>query len=101
MFGDDIPAAMASMNDEELSAHVLMQRIMPIPEDVTFLKEGCVIVKGRGVFEMGYFCSYLGDGSDVLDNSHGGHMLRSKLDNVDEGGVAAGFAVLNSPLLIG
>ena len=101
LFGEDIPTAMATMNDEALSAHVLMQRIMPVAERVTFLKEGCVVVKGAGVFEMGYFCSYLGDGTTVLENRHGGHMLRSKLDDVDEGGVAAGFAVLNSPMLVG
>jgi len=33
-------------------------------------------------------------------NHDGGHLVRSKGANVDEGGVAAGFAHLDSPLLV-
>ena len=34
----------------------------------------------------------------VLLNRAVGHLVRTKLHGVDEGGVAAGFAVLSSPL---
>jgi len=33
-------------------------------------------------------------------NKHGGHLLRTKAASSDEGGVAAGYAVLDSPLLV-
>lgn len=32
-------------------------------------------------------------------NKEAGHLLRTKISNSDEGGVAAGFAVLDSPYL--
>jgi glutathione synthase len=32
-------------------------------------------------------------------NEHAGQLLRTKLEGVDEGGVATGFAVLSSPCL--
>ena len=43
------------------------------------------------------------DGKPIeLHNEGGfGHLLRQKLLGVDEGGVAAGFAVLSSPALVG
>ena len=101
LYGADIPAALDAMSDDELGAHVLMQRIVPVPAPVTFLKTGNDVVAGKGVFEMGVFSMFVGDGKGKpLVNRHGGHVLRSKMDGVDEGGVAAGFAVINSPLLV-
>jgi hypothetical protein len=41
-----------------------------------------------------------GKSSTVLVNEYAGHILRTKLEGVDEGGVATGFAVLSSPLLV-
>ena len=52
--------------------------------------------------ELGVFGVILSDGakdSEPIVNEAAGHLLRVKLDGVDEGGVAAGFAVLSSPLL--
>ena len=42
---------------------------------------------------------YCAGGSRVL-NEPAGHLLRAKLGCTDEGGVAAGFACLSSPLLV-
>ena len=39
-------------------------------------------------------------GEEVVMNECGGHLLRTKAATSDEGGVAAGFAVLDSPLLV-
>ena len=38
-------------------------------------------------------------GDAVVMNEVGGHLLRTKAATSDEGGVAAGYAVLDSPLL--
>jgi len=50
--------------------------------------------------ELGVFGLYLGGSGDVLVNKAAGHLLRTKATGTDEGGVAAGFAVLSSPLLL-
>lgn len=44
---------------------------------------------------------FVGNGSRVVLNEAVGHLLRTKLSSSNEGGVAAGFAVLSSPLLVG
>lgn len=36
----------------------------------------------------------------ILHNSVGGHILRTKLENVNEGGVAIGAAVIDTPFLV-
>ena len=48
------------------------------------------------------FGVFLGVGRSerTLLNEPAGHLLRAKLAGVDEGGVAAGFACLSSPLLV-
>jgi len=38
-------------------------------------------------------------GDEEFINEDGGHLLRTKTASSDEGGVAAGFAVLDSPYL--
>lgn len=37
---------------------------------------------------------------EILHNSAGGHMLRTKLHTANEGGVAAGLGALDSPFLV-
>jgi hypothetical protein len=51
--------------------------------------------------ELGIYSIYLSDGTNPpVVNKHVGHLLRTKLTGVNEGGVAAGFAVLDSPFLV-
>jgi len=40
------------------------------------------------------------DGDKEILNEEGGHLLRTKATTTREGGVAAGFAVIDSPLLV-
>ena len=77
----------------------LMQRIFPKRETSVLVRGGAPIV-GPAVSELGVYSSLLvSNAGRVLLNQPTGHLVRTKLDGVDEGGVAAGFAVLSSPLL--
>jgi glutathione synthase len=40
------------------------------------------------------------DGEKQILNERAGHLLRTKGHGTNEGGVAAGFAVIDSPLLL-
>ena len=40
------------------------------------------------------------DSKKIISNKYVGHMLRSKLSDSDEGGVAAGYGALDSVLLV-
>ena len=51
--------------------------------------------------ELGIYGIYIGYlGQQPIKNSYGGYLLRVKSECTDEGGVAAGFAVLSSPELV-
>ena len=50
--------------------------------------------------ELGIYGTFVRQGTTVLLNRQAGHLLRTKAATSDEGGVAAGFAVLDSPLLL-
>ncbi|XP_052866936.1 glutathione synthetase-like isoform X2 [Anopheles cruzii] len=102
VYGTDIPATLAAMEGEERSAWILMERIFP-PLSTGY------IIRPNGpnppplvqlVSELGIFGAIIGTKDKVLYNKQVGHMLRTKLSTVNEGGVAAGLGALDSPYLI-
>lgn len=102
LYADEMVAALARMSPEERGAFILMERIRPPPVDSLLVRDGRVL-RAPAVFELGVYGVYLGDsrtGGKVLLNASCGHLLRTKAATSDEGGVAAGFAVLSSPLLV-
>lgn len=54
------------------------------------------------VSELGTYGYLLGDGQtlQVYENRSSGHILRSKAEHVNEGGVAVGAAVIDTPFLV-
>lgn len=46
-----------------------------------------------------FFPTFFSDKNAIVYNSHCGHMLRTKLEKSNEGGVAAGSGALDSPYL--
>lgn len=79
---------------------ILMQRIMP-PQQPAWLVTRGAVTAGATLSEFGVFGTFLASGDDApVVNEYAGQILRTKLDGVDEGGVATGYAVLSSPLLV-
>jgi len=81
-----------------LAAYILMQRIRPPIHTTAMVRKGEVI-EVEALSELGVFGTYLSRHGQVLLNKQAGHLLRTKAATSDEGGVAAGFAVLDSPYL--
>ena len=80
------------------NAYILMERIEPRAAPAVLVKGG-KLVSGEAVGELGVFSTYLRTRlGKVVINKAAGHLIRSKLRGVDEGGVAAGYACLSSPL---
>lgn len=98
-YGADVAAKLRSFSPKELSAHILMQRIFPRELPAAFIREKQV-VRGQALCELGVYGVYVGDGKRVLCNEYAGYLVRTKLSTVDEGGVAAGFSVLDSLVLV-
>lgn len=120
IYGKDIPQALERMSMQERSAHILMEIIRAPSIDNLLLRDGKQIASSViGEFSIyglllkydplsgclvvvlvltssSFTCSK--NGKDIL-NCAGGHLLRSKALGVNEGGIAAGFSVIDSPML--
>jgi len=100
LYGDDLKRHLQDMSPAQRAAFILMERIVSLPRPGALVRNG-VPSAGDCVAELGIYSAFLADGPDsVRLNQVCGHLLRQKLLGVDEGGVAAGFAVLSSPKLV-
>ena len=85
---------------DTLAEYILMQRLFPPQQRAILLRGGKVEGSGDSVSELGcYGCLVVDSDGKVLHNKYAGFLLRTKFSNVDEGGVASGFATLSSPFL--
>merc|ERR1712176_1130803 len=97
----------------ELGEFILMERLFPPQQQAILLRSGRVEGAGASVSELGCFGTILVAGEKeeekeeakqqqeamIIHNKYSGFLLRTKFANVDEGGVASGFATLSSPYL--
>jgi glutathione synthase len=83
-----------------LAEFILMERLFPPQQRAVLLRNGKVEGSGESVSELGcYGTLVVAPDGKVAHNEYAGFLLRTKFSNVDEGGVASGFATLSSPYL--
>jgi len=83
-----------------LGEYILMERLFPPVQEAILLRSGKVEGSGDTISELGCFaCVVASSDGEILHNEYAGFLLRTKFSNVDEGGVASGFATLSSPYL--
>ena len=97
-YGADVAKKLKELSAEDRSAYILMQRIMPGLQASVMTRQGQLQVMNC-LSEFGFYSVYVGDGRRVYMSQHAGHLVRTKAQGVDEGGVAAGYAVISSPFL--
>ncbi|KAF3784108.1 Glutathione synthetase [Nymphaea thermarum] len=98
IYGDAVREKLVELQkggNEGPAAYILMQRIFP-RSFMSFLVRDGVCHQAPAVSELGIFGAYLRKGEKVILNDHCGYLMRTKVSSSDEGGVAAGFAVLDS-----
>ncbi|XP_050522041.1 glutathione synthetase-like isoform X2 [Daktulosphaira vitifoliae] len=104
LYNDEIKEKLMScINSKERSAWILMEKICP-PVQQNYLIRHEVESKTNltpcdVVSELGIFGIILCDGDNILLNEQVGHMMRTKSKSCNEGGVNAGYGVLDSPFL--
>jgi hypothetical protein len=76
-----------------------MDRINPPSFRNLMIRKGETI-KSQVISELGIYGVWISIGSVVHLNQAAGHLLRTKSADSDEGGVASGYAVLDSVLLV-
>ena len=88
------------MSPQERSAYILMDRIISPIQESSLIRNGSVNTCPCSC-ELGIYGVFIGYGIDEpIINEQAGYLLRVKSSCSDEGGVAAGFAVLSSPNLV-
>lgn len=101
IYGEDIRPFLEKIKDsDERSAYILMERIFPWPQKNYLLKEGKEPTLRNVISELGIYGVYLGSADKELHNAEAGHLLRTKSDEDNEGGIVVGFATIDSPLLV-
>jgi hypothetical protein len=90
-----IKESLKSMSKEERSGYILMDKINPPKYSTLFVRNG-ELKNSLAISELGIYSVFIADDSKVIENTQGGYLLRTKVSDSDEGGVAAGYAVLDS-----
>ncbi|XP_068497955.1 glutathione synthetase, chloroplastic-like [Phaseolus vulgaris] len=98
IYGDDVRETLQKLQksgSQEDAAYILMQRIFPTISAAVLMRNGC-LSKDHAISELGIFGTYLRNKDKVIINKPSGYLMRTKMSSSDEGGVASGFAVLDS-----
>lgn len=96
-----IPAFLSTVPEPHWSSYILMELITPPPVRNTILRNGA-LEAGGVICELGIYGTCLWDAkTDLLEhNEQVGYLLRTKGDQSEEGGVAAGFGCMDSCALV-
>lgn len=105
IYGEELRTTLTTATKDELSQYVLMERMRPVPAPALVLDCRATTVAGlavpalveEAISELGIYSYYI---PHLNKNEVCGHLLRTKEKNVREGGVNAGFAVLDTVILI-
>ncbi|CAJ1960909.1 unnamed protein product [Sphenostylis stenocarpa] len=98
IYGYDVRETLLKLQlagSQENGAYILMQRIFPSLSAAILMRNGRWH-KDSVISELGVFGTYLRNKDRVIMNKQSGYLMRTKTSSSDEGGVAAGFAVLDS-----
>ncbi|KAL3516153.1 hypothetical protein ACH5RR_023055 [Cinchona calisaya] len=102
IYGDNVKETLLRLQqagNEEDAAYILMQRIFPSLTPAILMRDG-VSHKDQTISELGVYAAYLRNKTKVIMNDNCGYLMRTKVSSSNEGGVAAGFAVLDSIYLV-
>lgn len=101
IYGVDIPPVLKGMSETERLAYILMERISPPISQSYMIRPGGALPPPivDMVSELGIFGAIIGSKDKILYNHQVGHMLRTKVSDANEGGVAAGLGALDSVFL--
>lgn len=96
-----IPSFLKSLPESHWKSFILMEIITPPPVQNMILRNG-VVEKGGVICELGIYgtCLWNHETREILFNRNAGYLLRTKGDQSEEGGVAAGFGAMDSCLLV-
>ncbi|KAK7531312.1 glutathione synthetase large chain [Phyllosticta citribraziliensis] len=106
IYRKNIPPFLATLPESSWPAYILMEMIEPPAANNVIIRNG-EVRKGGVIGELGVYGVCLwrhGDGAadrgQILENWEAGYLLRTKGNESEEGGVAAGFGAVDSICLV-
>ncbi|KAL3901857.1 MAG: hypothetical protein SGCHY_000274 [Lobulomycetales sp.] len=100
IYMEDVPTLLRSLGPEERKGYILMDMIVsPKDQRNTLVRWGKASKDVDVISELGVYGVWVTLDGSVLLNEASGHLLRTKSREDNEGGVASGFSVIDSPLL--
>lgn len=96
IYGEDILSMLD--NYTEHKEYILMKMIECKEQDTWMIKANKAQVV-RSVSEVGMFGTVLANGEEIILNEYAGYLVRTKSKDSNEGGVAKGYAVIDSAAL--
>lgn len=101
IYDDQIPNFLQENKDsDERSAYIIMDRIFPYIQKNYLVKRGEELLLRNVVNEIGIYGVFVGTQTDVIMNEEVGHLVRTKNEDANEGGIVVGFSVLDTPYLV-
>lgn len=101
LYGSEIVRVLGEVKEStERTAYILMDKIHPTPIQNYLLRRDAPLTLSNCLSELGVFGAYVRRGEHMVMNECVGHLLRTKSSEHADGGVAAGVAVLDNPLLV-
>lgn len=96
-----IPPFLKALPEAHWKSYILMELITPPPVTNIILRNG-QLEQGGVICELGIYgtCVWNQSTGEVLHNEEAGYLLRTKGDQSEEGGVAAGFGCMDSCNLV-
>jgi glutathione synthase len=100
-YRSSIPPYLKSVPESHWGSYILMELITPPPVTNVILRNG-QLEQGGVICELGRYgaCLWNQDTCGILYNKDAGYLLRTKGDQSEEGGVAAGFGCMDSCNLV-
>ncbi len=95
LYSEDIRQRLITIQSEERNLYILMERLYP-PVFEGWGMRNEEIWQGQVVSEIGQFGVLIADGDQVLTNRATGYLVRTKLHDMNEGGISSGYGYLNS-----
>ncbi|KZS15426.1 Glutathione synthetase [Daphnia magna] len=101
VYGKEVAEVLKQLKDNpERASYILMDIIQPPLLRNWMIRPSTQPMLVDTLSELGIFGVIIGNSKEILHNSMGGHMLRTKIHTANEGGVAAGLGALDSPFLV-
>eukprot|EP01060_Flectonema_neradi_P040109 TRINITY_DN9035_c0_g1_i1.p1 TRINITY_DN9035_c0_g1~~TRINITY_DN9035_c0_g1_i1.p1 ORF type:complete len:474 (+),score=96.67 TRINITY_DN9035_c0_g1_i1:60-1481(+) len=99
LHSDQMVQILKSLTPLQRGEYILMKKIRPPPSASSVVRDDQLLAD-TFISELGIYGLYLGDGGEPIINKAAGHLLRSKPEHQQDGGVASGVAALDSIVLV-